>query len=253
MSDITKAVIPASGHGTRMRPISNYIPKPMLPLGKQPILHHIVDELKMAGINEIAVVARTEHSAIWEYGKSTSGVHIIPDNSASGPGGAILSARDFVDGEEFVVLFSDAPMRGTNRENHLKQLCALKTNGEVAAVLSIYQIPQSEVSSRGVVAFQDDVTVENKSLKLTDIVEKPPSNDYPSRWASTCRYVLDDNIFDALDLVSSDDEELQLTSAIKYLIKKKQRVIGLPLPDHLKRYDTGNFEGYFEAFNDFVQ
>ena len=252
MASISKAVIPAAGLGTRMKPISNYVPKPMLPLGKVPVLHHIIDELKVAGITEIGVVARTEHSAIWDYGDNTPGIHLISDNSASGPGTAILKARNFIGDDDFAVIFSDAPMGGADRGRHLQKLCTLKKEQNAAATVSVYQIPESEVASRGVVALEDSLTAGGQPSVLTNFVEKPSKEDYPSRWAVTCRYVVGGDIFDALERVSSDNDELQLTPAIAHLIADNQTVLGLPLPSHLKRYDTGNFEGYFEAFRDFT-
>ncbi len=252
MSQISKAVVPAAGLGTRMEPISSYLPKPMLPLGRKPVLQHIVDELQQAGIQEIGLVIRSDHQAICEYFGNHSAISLIEDNTASGPGGAILKAEEFIGGDDFVVIFSDAPMRGSNRSEYLQRLMTLKQNRKVGAVLSIYQIPKSEISSRGVVSFEEQEFSKEAPVGLTDIIEKP-SDEEISRWASACRYVLDGDIFETLKSITSDQKgELQLTPAIRDLIATGETVVGLPLPNQLQRYDTGNFEGYFEAFGDFV-
>jgi len=218
MSQISKAVVPAAGLGTRMEPISSYLPKPMLPLGRKPVLQHIVDELQQAGIQEIGLVIRSDHQAIWEYFRNQSAITLIKDDSTSGPGGAILKTEEFIGGDDFVVIFSDAPIRGSNRSEYLKRLMALKQNRKIRAVLSIYQIPQSEVSSRGVVVFDEQEFSKVEPLRLTDIIEKP-SDEEISRWASACRYVLDGDIFETLKSITSDQKgELQLTPAIRDLI-----------------------------------
>lgn len=251
---ITKAVIPAAGLGTRMEPISSYLPKPMLPLGRKPVLQHIVDELQQSGIEEVGLIVRSDHQVIWDYFVDQPVITFIEDNTASGPGGAILQAEEFITGDDFVVIFSDAPVRGSKRSDYLKKLMSINQKQKAKATLSIYQIPQSEVSSRGIVRFEKQNLSRGEPVQLTDIVEKPSNDERVSQWASTCRYVLDAQIFDALKSVAKDDDgELQLTPAIRYILDKGQPVLGLSLPEYLQRYDTGNFEGYFEPFGDFAK
>jgi UTP--glucose-1-phosphate uridylyltransferase len=252
MPKITKAVIPAAGRGTRMKPLSNYLAKPMLPLGKKPVLQHIIEELKGAGITQIAIIIRSEHNSIVEYFSDVDGISFIYDDSFSGPGGAILKAESFVNRDNFVVIFSDAPIRGTYRSRYLRKLIDFKKEAE--AVLAVYQIPQKEVPSRGIVNIEEKELAQSELVKLTDIIEKPSADQEVGRWASACRYVFSPNIFEALKEKDSDENrELQLTPAIQYLIRAGQLVVGCPLPGNLRRYDTGNFEGYFKAFRDFTE
>lgn len=252
MGKITKAIIPAAGLGTRMKPITNYLPKPMLPLGKKPVIQHIVEELKGAGITEIVLIIRKEHESIVEYFSDTDGLSFIYDETASGPGGAILKAEPFVAEENFVVIFSDAPIKGEGRSEYLKNLVGLKEEEE-NAVLSIYEIPGSEISSRGIVTFEEKDLSGSRVVKLKDIIEKPSSKRGSQTWASACRYVLGPEIFDSLKKVESDEDgELQLTPAIRLMIAEGYEVLGYPLAKSLNRYDTGNFEGYFQAFIDFA-
>lgn len=254
MSEITKAVIPAAGLGTRMKPISDYLPKPMLPLGKKPVLQHIVDELTGAGIEEIILITRSEYEAIFEYFEDDSHISFIIDDTRSGPGGAILKAEEFTGGDDFIVAFSDAPIQGVGRSEYLKDVLNLKTDKKMKAVLSIYPISETEISSRGVVVFDRQDVSEGELVQLTDILEKPSKDEDYRLWASACRYVLDADIFDAIKEVGADENgELQLTPALRLLIKEGYSVGGYPLPENLKRHDTGNFEGYFEAFRDFAE
>ncbi|PAU92731.1 hypothetical protein CK503_15315 [Aliifodinibius salipaludis] len=252
MSKITKAVIPAAGKGTRMRPLTNYISKPMLPLGKRPVLEHIIEELKEAGIQEIAVVAKSNDKKMMSYFEDDASVQFILDDSFSGPGGAILKTESFVKNDDFVVVFSDAPLKGARRATYLKDLISLKEGGIMGA-LAIYPIRKEEVSSRGVVKFNIDKYRNNGRVRLTDIIEKPSAiPDHP--WATACRYVLDNKVFEILKEAKLDNSsELQLTPAIRKMIKSGDLVLGYPLADGLTRHDTGNFGGYFKALRAFIQ
>jgi UTP--glucose-1-phosphate uridylyltransferase len=221
MSNITKAVIPAAGLGTRMKPISNYLPKTMLPLGKKPVLQHIVEELKGAGIEEIAVIARSEYDTIFEYFDKEPGITLIIDDSSSGPGGAILKAEETIGHDDFLVAFSDAPIYGSYRADYLRELINVKKGRRMKAVLSIYPIPESEISSRGVVAFEQQQISEGEIVQLTDIIEKPSKDQDYRLWASACRYILDADILDTLKEVGTDKNgELQLTTAIRQIIRE---------------------------------
>lgn len=224
----------------------------MLPLGKKPVLQHIVEELKGAGITKIAVVIRTEHESVAEYFGGDESISFIYDDSVSGPGGAVLEAESFIAGDDFLVVLSDAPVRGSGRSDYLGKLMAIKNKTEAQAVLSIYQVPVSEMGSRGVVVLEKE-SIGKEAVSLEDIIEKPDKERRIGNWASACRYVFEGEIFEALKNSSTDkDGELQLTSAIRYLIQNKKRVVGCPLPQGLQRYDIGNFEGYFEAFAAFT-
>ncbi len=135
MSKIRKAVIPAAGLGSRLRPLTDYLSKPMLPLGKKPVLQYIIEELKETGIEEIAVVAKSDDTDMRNYFKKETTVDFIVDDTLSGPGGVLLKAESFVNEENFVVAFSDSPLKGEGRKNYIQKLISLKRNTEIAAVL----------------------------------------------------------------------------------------------------------------------
>jgi UTP-glucose-1-phosphate uridylyltransferase len=252
MTKITKAVIPAAGKGTRMRPLTNYLSKAMLPLGKKPVLQHIIEELKEAGIQEIAVVAKSEDQQMIDYFQEDVSVQFLFDDTFSGPGRAILQAESFINKEDFVVAFADAPLKGVGKVSYLKDLISVKNKKEVMGVLAIYPISKEEASSRGVVEFEVNKSTNDKGVRLTDIIEKP-STIPAEPWAAACRYVLDGHVFEILkEIVPDDRGELQLTPAIRTMITGGDLVLGCPLADGLTRYDTGNFEGYFNAVRAFI-
>jgi UTP--glucose-1-phosphate uridylyltransferase len=90
-------------------------------------------------------------------------------------------------------------------------------------------------------------------FELADVVEKPSREDAPSNLAIAARYVFAPSIFGALERIQPGaDGEIQLTDAIRLLIKEGGRVYGMCLRDDERRYDIGNFESYFQAFVEFA-
>src|SRR5262249_53421354 len=88
---------------------------------------------------------------------------------------------------------------------------------------------------------------------MLDLLEKPSRDQAPSRLAIAGRYVLSPAIFDAIKRTGFDHRgELQLTDAIRLMLREGKRVMGVRLPSDEKRYDVGNFESYFETFVEFA-
>jgi UTP--glucose-1-phosphate uridylyltransferase len=77
--------------------------------------------------------------------------------------------------------------------------------------------------------------------------------DAPSNLAIAARYVFGPEIYPALDkTLPGKGGEIQLTDAIKLLLDRGRKIIGVRLAAEEKRYDIGNFESYFEAFIQFA-
>ena len=252
MPTVNKAIIPAAGFGKRMQPLSGYLPKPMLPLGRKPVLHHIVEEIRAAGINEILILTRSDHRAVFDYFEDKAGITIKVDDSAGGPGQAVLEGREFAPNENFLVVFSDAPLEGDHREEAIHEMAKAFEMNSADASLSIYPVPEDEAGSRGIVRVEENAGT-NPAVKITDIAEKPGNISISNPWASACRYIFTPEIFDALDNAETDESgELQLTAGIKVLLERDRKVLGVPLPDGLRRHDTGNFKGYYKALAGFA-
>jgi UTP--glucose-1-phosphate uridylyltransferase len=90
-------------------------------------------------------------------------------------------------------------------------------------------------------------------FELDDLVEKPEPSEAPSNLAVAARYVFSPAIFAFLQRTKpGKGDEIQLTDAIRMLIRDGQRVLGIRLPPGEKRFDIGTFESYFEAFLEFA-
>jgi UTP--glucose-1-phosphate uridylyltransferase len=85
------------------------------------------------------------------------------------------------------------------------------------------------------------------------LVEKPSREDAPSNLAVAARYVFRSTIFEFLDRTAAGKgNEIQLTDAIDSMIREGGRVLGVSLADGERRFDIGNFSGYFRAFFEFA-
>lgn len=106
-----KAMILAAGFGTRLRPLTNKVPKPMVPIMNRPILEHTIHLLRSHGIHDITVNLHHLPKIIQEHfgdGKDF-GVHLHWSHEPEilGTAGGIKKAQPFLDGESFMVINSD--------------------------------------------------------------------------------------------------------------------------------------------------
>lgn len=89
---MTSAMILCAGFGTRLRPLTHFLPKPLLPVGDRPALLHIVEQLSRAGFAPLAL--NTHHRAEAFDGTVPAGVAVLHEPSIRGTAGGVANARD---------------------------------------------------------------------------------------------------------------------------------------------------------------
>ena len=90
-------------------------------------------------------------------------------------------------------------------------------------------------------------------FELEDLVEKPDVAEAPSNLAVAAQYVFSPALFDCLEQTApGKGDEIQLTDAIRMMIRRGGKVLGISVPPGQKRFDIGNFESYFQAFVEFA-
>ena len=106
-----KAIILAGGRGKRLRPITDKIPKPLIPINNKPLIERTINYLKRYGINEIIISSGYKSNLIENFlkKKKNFGCKIIfsTEKTPLGTGGAIKKALMYVDEESFLVLNGD--------------------------------------------------------------------------------------------------------------------------------------------------
>lgn len=261
---VRKAVIPAAGLGTRFLPATKAVPKEMIPIVDKPTLQYIVEEALASGIEDILIITGRTKRAIEDHfdtsvelelnlekgGKTADlemvrdiadiRVHYVRQKEARGLGHAILCAKQFVGDEPFAVLLGDDVVDG--EVPALKQLIDVydKTGG---SVLGVQEVPLEKVSSYGIVTSQP--TDDARTFAVTDMVEKPPVAEAPSRLAVLGRYVINPEIFPILEVTQPGrGNEIQLTDALQVLAKQENMYA---YNFEGRRYDVGDKQGFLEA------
>jgi len=113
MEEIETAVVPAAGYGSRMRPLTTFIPKEMFPLGTLPVIEHTIAELVSSGIKRICVVIMKGKEVIREYLRSRRNLYedikleFVYQKAPLGLGDALRTAKDFVQRTPFVMAIPD--------------------------------------------------------------------------------------------------------------------------------------------------
>ena len=163
---------------------------------------------------------------------------------ALGLGHAVLQARDLVGDQPFAVLLGDDIVDAD--EPCIGQMMRLyERRGN--PVIALQEVPRAETRQYGIVAGEK---VEDRVVRITDMVEKPSPDKAPSNLAIIGRYLLPPEIFQILDETRSDvGGEIQLTSALKTLLSRR------PIDGYLfegKRYDAGDKLGFLKATVEFA-
>ncbi len=273
--NIDLAVVPVAGRGTRLLPLTKSQPKEMLPVGRKPVVQYVVEELARCGMKRILFVTGPGKTAIEnhfdidaelitylrESGKEEYLAHLsferedieyfyVRQRRQLGLGHAVLCARRFVNGQCFVVALGDSIL-GLHERSRIVEVMIERFNATAAAaVINFEEVATEEIGEYGVaLPKQQNAEV----FELLDIVEKPDPERAPSNLAVAGRYVFSPVIFDALtETPLGKGGEIQLTDAIRQLIREGRKVIGVRMPPNERRYDIGHFESYFRAVVEFA-
>lgn len=273
---IKKAVIPAAGLGTRMLPLTKTQPKEMMPIASKPCIQYIVEELASVGVEQVLIITgqkkraiedhfdkdnelnnmlqRSEQQALLqtlEYEDMNVQFFYTRQSRPAGLGDAINHARNFINGEPFIIALGDSIIHSEENQCLLQRMINTYTEHDNSLILGTREVPLEEVSRYGIVKPKNGT--DQPIVEIDDVVEKPPVKTTPSRLAFAARYILPPTIFDALDRTSpGKGGELQLTDGIRLLLKEGTLGYSVKLTDKEKRYDIGNMGSYFEAFVDFA-
>ncbi len=208
-----KAIILAAGQGTRLRPVTLTMPKPLVPVANKSLIAYAIDVLREAGMNHIGIVVNDLNSAIpTRLGDGDSlGVKLeyIVQAEQKGLAHAANLAHEFVGDDPFCMFLGDNIF-----QDHMGDwLRGFAASGAEAAVAL------GEVSDPSRFGIAD---VQNGEIKR--VVEKPKVNP-PSNLAIAGVYLFRKSIFDAIaNIKPSQRNELEITDAIQYLINQGHAV-----------------------------
>ncbi|WP_037608215.1 UTP--glucose-1-phosphate uridylyltransferase [Streptacidiphilus rugosus] len=275
--EISKAVIPAAGLGTRFLPATKATPKEMLPVVDKPAIQYVVEEAASAGLTDVLMItgrnkrpledhfdrayeleeqlARKGDQAKLDRVRESSDLatmHYVRQGDPKGLGHAVLCAEPHVADQPFAVLLGDdlidprdpllAKMIEVQSELGGSVVALIEVDPALAHLYGCASIRPAEW--HGTLGGDEDI------VRITDLVEKPAPGEAPSNYAVIGRYVLDPTIFDVLhETPPGKNGEIQLTDALRVLA---QRTPGRGGPVHGvifrgRRYDTGDKGDYLRA------
>jgi UTP--glucose-1-phosphate uridylyltransferase len=266
--EITKAVFPAAGLGTRFLPATKASPKEMLALVDKPLIQYVVEEAVASGIEEVVMITGRGKRAIEDHfdvafeleeDLKSKGKHkllsemqriadlvtfcYIRQKMALGLGHAVLTAKRVVGNDPFAVLLGDDIIDSTVPV--LRQMMDVHKKYP-ATILAIQEVPRSETPQYGIV---DAKKVEDGIYLVNDLVEKPSPAAAPSNLAIIGRYILAPEIFTALEQTKpGKGGEIQLTDGLK-LLMEKQPIYAYKFQGI--RYDAGDKLGFLKATVEF--
>jgi UTP--glucose-1-phosphate uridylyltransferase len=261
---IRTAVIPAAGLGTRLAPLTRFIPKELLPVANVPLIEYALREAHESGIRRNVVITGAGKTVLEEYladRAETAGaaaeqgeIVVVRQPEPRGLGDAVACARKAVGGEPFAVLLPDTLFDAET--SALAQLLAARSNGPMCLVATQEVAPEL-VPLSGIVALKPMVGG-GRLARVTSLVEKPALNQAPSRYAILGRYVLQPDIFDCLaSTPPGANGEVQLTDALRLYLAKGDEPEGNVHNDAKGRvcavrvegecYDAGDKLGYLVA------
>jgi UTP--glucose-1-phosphate uridylyltransferase len=267
MKPIRKAIFPVAGLGTRFLPATKAMPKEMLPVVDRPLIQHVVDEARQAGIEHFIFVTGRNKSVIEDHFDRQFELemtlrdrqrHVELDALARdlpapgttsftrqqeplGLGHAVWCARELVGDEPFALLLPDVLVQHP-RGCLAQMIDAARDIGEGANLIAVEETPPERIHMYGVVGIGER---RGKLFSVTQMIEKPAREKAPSNLTITGRYVLQPEIFGILaEQKRGAGGEIQLTDAMIELASR-QAFFGLKFEG--TSFDCGSKVGFLAA------
>lgn len=262
---VKKAVFPVAGLGTRFLPATKAMPKEMLTICDRPLIQHVVEEAREAGIEEFifitgrhkelleehfdlqhelegtleargkAALLKKVREATFEAGK----LILTRQPKPLGLGHAVWCAARIIGDEPFAVLLPDVLMKGA--QSCLKEM--VDTYNKVGGnLIAVEEVPRAETKNYGIIDTKDQSL---PIMPVDGLVEKPEPEKAPSTLSVVGRYIFQPEVFEYLSAFETGaGGEIQLTDAMAKLIGRQPfnavRYNG-------KSYDCGSRLGFVEA------
>jgi len=219
MVKIEKAVLLAAGRGIRMRELTIELPKPMIEVRGKPVLQHIVEGLRDAGIREFFIIVGYRADAVQNFFGDGSRYKIAIQYATQvvqdGTGRVVDIARNFAENSAFILSYGDILVDPRN----YKSIVDLPDDIE-----AIITVTRGEDVSKGGAVFL------NEQMELVDLREKPKSGEPTSPWYNAGIYAFRPSIFDfTAKLKPSPRGEYELTDAVRALAQSGKKVKALEL------------------------
>lgn len=227
----------AGGEGSRLRPLTCDLPKPMVPVMNRPIMEHIIELLKSHGITEIGVTLMYLPQKIKDYfGNGSSfgvNLHYFTEDSPLGTAGSVKNAEKFLD-ETFVVISGDS-LTDMNLTESIQ--FHLQKKSKATLVLTRVAVP-----------LEYGVVITDKNNIITGFLEKPSWGEVFSDTVNTGTYILEPDVLKYFEKDKKFDFSQDL---FPILLANKDPMYGHIMSDYW--CDIGDLRAYLQAHYDVME
>jgi mannose-1-phosphate guanylyltransferase/phosphomannomutase len=234
---IMKAIIMAGGEGTRLRPLTCNIPKPMMPIMDKPVMEYAVELLKSNGITDIGVTLQYLPDEVMNYfgdGKEFGvNMRYFIEESPLGTAGSVKNAEGFLD-DSFIVISGDALT-----DIDLSKAIAYHKKKQSIATLVLKEVA---------VPLEFGVVVTDNSGRVTGFLEKPSWSEVFSDKVNTGIYILEPSVFSYYEKNQKFDFSNDL---FPILLHDKKSMFGYVADGYW--CDIGNIEQYIRCHFDILK
>jgi len=232
-----KAIIMAGGEGSRLRPLTCDLPKPMVPIMNKPIMEHIIELLSKHGITEIGVTLMYLPQKIKEsFGNGSNfgvNIHYFTEDTPLGTAGSVHNAVDFLD-DTFIVISGD----GLTNMNLTE---AIEFHQKKKAVATL-------VLSKVAVPLEYGVVITDENSAITGFLEKPSWGEVFSDTVNTGTYILEPEMFKYFPKGKNYDFSQDL---FPLLLREKRPLFGFITQDYW--CDIGDLKAYLQSHIDIFE
>jgi dTDP-glucose pyrophosphorylase len=212
-NQVTKAVVLAAGRGTRMRELTNELPKPMVVVRGKPILQHIIDGLVTAGINKILIVVGYRKEVVQDCFGDGSGsgarVSYVEQVVQDGTGKVVELAKEFCGSSSFLLSYGDILVEPST-------YTAFTNPGDAEMIVAVRY--SNEVSKGGAVYL-------NPAFEVIDLREKQEAHEVETPWYNAGIYTFKQSVFFYVSrLERSPRGEYELTDAVRRMALEGKKI-----------------------------
>ena len=232
-----KAVILAAGYGKRLNPLTNRIPKVMLPLNNKPLLYYQINWLKKNGIKEIAINLHHLPSKIKDYLKKNDfgiKIKISYEKKILGTSGGVKKLENFLKDSTFIVFYGDN-ITNLNINNLLK----FHKKKKGIATICLHEIDKKSIKEASVVEL-------DKNSRILNFIEKPDLKeiDFSKKiYSNAGVYIMEPEVLDFIPKGRFSDFGMEI---LPRLVSAGKAIFGYPLTGCYWR-EIGNIEKYSRA------
>ncbi len=230
---VKKAIILVGGLGTRLRPVTYEIPKPLLTVKKKPIVSHLIDLFRKHGVSQIALLANIDHKPDFEQWRQArpaeaANVELFFENKPQGTFGGMRDLRDWVGGDSFFLSNGDEL-----KDFDLGALADFHSGHDGVGSLALVAVEKPWEYGVPVMA----------NSRIQEFLEKPANP--PSNLVSAGFYLLNPEIFDFADF---SQDFIMIEKDVFPKAAQAGRLFGLPLEG--RWYDCGTLERWEKAIKE---